>query len=183
MRYLSMLAIFFLLVACHGLEKSSLFTQQSLNVFSKSVKVQYGLIDSLPKSCPNDLKQCYYSKIEITLPYDLRDNNWEIYFSQLTPVVADESQYFDIVHINGDLQKLVPTSLFNGFKSGDTYEVTFYSSGSQISRSEFMPNFIANYKGLEAKIIESTKTGIDPDTGLETQPYLLPFTDKTKQFK
>ncbi|MBU2969136.1 carbohydate-binding domain-containing protein [Pseudoalteromonas sp. C2R02] len=183
MRYFSMLALFCLLVACQGIEKTTPFTQQNLNDFSSSVKVKYGLLNSLPKLCPNDLQQCYYSKIEITLPYDLKGNNWEIYFSQLTPVIADESQYFDIIHINGDLQKLVPTPLFNGFKSDDTQEVTFYSSGSQISRSEFMPNFIANYKGLEAKIIESTKTGIDPDSGLETQPYLLPFTDKTKQFK
>jgi len=183
MKYFRILCLLFLLTGCQGIEKTKPFTQQTLNDFSSSAKVQYALLNSLPKSCPDRIEQCYYSKIELTLPYDLIDNNWEIYFSQLTPVVADESEYFDIIHINGDLQKLVPTPLFKGFSSGETQEVTFYSSGSKISRSEFMPNFIVNYAGLEAKIIESTKTGIDLHTGLETQPYLLPFIDKSAQFK
>ncbi|TRY16105.1 family 20 glycosylhydrolase [Shewanella hanedai] len=157
--------------------------QHQVTDFAQQLQVSYELVNSLPQHCPQDQDKCYYSRIRLTTPQTLNLQDWSIYFSQLTPVILNESSLFDIQHINGDLHRITPTDKFTTLTANSEYELTFYSQGSQITRSEFMPNFFVHVQGSEAQVIDSTRTKIDPETGLELQPYLLPFTDKNKQFR
>ncbi|WP_108946820.1 family 20 glycosylhydrolase [Shewanella halifaxensis] len=160
-------------------------TQSNLNTLASNLLVQQEFVDSAPELCPNELKSCYRSRIHLQYPLDYEPDfkNWGIYFSQLTPVQTVDSNEFTITHINGDLHKITPTAQFTGFKANQPIVIDYYSYGSQITRSEFMPNYFVHAQDLTATVIDSTKTSIDAETGLETQKYLLPFTDATSQFK
>lgn len=159
--------------------------QQILNTLASQLNVQHEFVDSHPQTCPNDLAECYLSRIHLKVPRDFNPQieGWGIYFSQLTPVQVDASDEFTISHINGDLHRITPTNKFTGFSANQTLTIEFYSYGTQITRSEFMPNYFVYADGLTATVIDSTRTGIDAETGLETQAYLMPFTDKQSQFK
>ncbi len=159
--------------------------QLVLNKLASQLQVKHEFVDSHPQTCPNELDECYLSKIHLEYPQNFTPalEGWGIYFSQLTPVQIDHSDEFTITHINGDLHRITPTNKFTGFKANQAISIAFYSYGTQITRSEFMPNYFVYAEGLTATVIDSTRTGIDPDTGLETQAYLLPFTDKQAQFK
>ncbi|MDP2560039.1 family 20 glycosylhydrolase [Psychrobium sp. 1_MG-2023] len=159
-------------------------TQQSLDKFAQSLQVKYNLDHAFSKECgDSDKKSCLRSTINLSLPYDYSEQRWEIFFSSLSPVIAVDSDQFMVKHINGDLHQIVPTLNFQGFKAGSDYSVTIFNSGSQITRSEFMPNYIVKIADSQPRVIESTKTIIDDETGLELQPYLAPFTSIEKQFK
>lgn len=177
---ISVLALFSL--SSHSAMATS---QNTINKLAHGLQVQHEFIDSNPQNCPNELDECYLSKIHLQYPQDFNPDikAWGIYFSQLTPVQVDYSDEFTINHINGDLHRITPTDKFTGFKANQPISIEFYSDGTQITRSEFMPNYFVHADGLSAKIIDSTRTGIDPETGLETQNYLLPFTNRQSQFK
>lgn len=163
--------------------------QTSVTLLSEQLDIDYQLVDSQPQQCPDAISQyhgissCYQSKLHLTLPNTLTATNWDIYFSHLMPVVEVHSTEFTIEHINGDLHKISPKATFSGFNAKQTYTIDFVSGGSQITRSEFMPNFFVHSSGQPAQIIDSTRISIDPETGLELQPYLLPFTDREHQFR
>ncbi|TMO95342.1 beta-N-acetylhexosaminidase, partial [Pseudoalteromonas sp. S3178] len=93
-------------------------------------------------TCPAYVTQCYLSELALTLPYDLLDKSWVIYFSQLMPIIHGSNQQFDITHINGDLHKISPSESFTGFIAGKAHKLRFYTQNSQITRSEFMPNYL-----------------------------------------
>ncbi|GIU47851.1 beta-N-acetylhexosaminidase [Shewanella sairae] len=156
-----------------------------LQSIATQLQIQHEFVDSNPKQCPNELEDCYLSKIHLQYPEDLKPktNDWNIYFSQLTPVQVTHSSEFSITHLNGDLHRISPTSNFHGFKAGEPITIEFYSYGSQITRSEFMPNYFVHTDGLDAIVIDSTRTALDLETGLETQAYLMPFTNEQTQFK
>ncbi|KAF7771414.1 hexosaminidase [Pseudoalteromonas citrea] len=151
--------------------------QVDLDKMSRQLDVKYTLIEA-SATCPAHVAQCYLSELALTLPYDFVDKSWVIYFSQLMPIIHGSNQQFDITHINGDLHKISPSESFTGFIAGKAHKLRFYTQNSQITRSEFMPNYLLSdsKKVLAAKVIESTLVDEDATTGLETQPYLAPFT-------
>ncbi|CCQ11171.1 Beta-hexosaminidase [Pseudoalteromonas luteoviolacea B = ATCC 29581] len=154
----------------------------TIDKLALQLKVEYELIDAAPDKCPLPHKTCYFSKLHLSFPEDLRDNQWRIYFSQLMPIYKVESPDFDIEHVNGDLHRISPKPGFLGFKAGQALEIPFYTQGSQITRSEFMPNYLvaAANSTDTAQVIKSTQTQKDLDTGFEIQPYLHRF-DSLKQ--
>ncbi|WP_229814729.1 carbohydate-binding domain-containing protein, partial [Shewanella hanedai] len=86
--------------------------QHQVTDFAQQLQVSYELVNSLPQHCPQDQDKCYYSRIRLTTPQTLNLQDWSIYFSQLTPVILNESSLFDIQHINGDLHRITPTDKF-----------------------------------------------------------------------
>ncbi|MBQ4864026.1 carbohydate-binding domain-containing protein [Pseudoalteromonas sp. MMG013] len=164
------------LLACAISVNVFAMNQPQLDSMAKDLKVIYTLLDA-NSACPAKVQQCYLSELSLTLPYDLKSHNWAIYFSQLMPIIHSSNSEFEITHINGDLHRLSPSKMFSGFAGGDAHRIRFYTQDSQITRSEFMPNYIlADSEGvLSAKVIASTIPTVDPETGLEAQPYLAPF--------
>lgn len=153
--------------------------QAAIDDLAANLQVKYTLIDAMPVSCPEKLKKCYLSELVLTVPSDAKYNDFSIFFSQLMPIYSVESEHFSISHINGDLHKITPKAEFTGFNKAKAESIRFYTKDSQITRSEFMPNYILTNKdastGIRARVIKSTQTTLDEDTGLEQQPYLAPF--------
>jgi hexosaminidase len=162
-----------------GLFVPGVFANNAIESLAQKLDVQYQLVDSKPTLCPMQQSKCYYSKLHLRYPETLENTEFAIYFSQLMPIYYVEGNEFTISHINGDLHKLTPTSTFQGFTANAPVTIGFYTQDSQITRSEFMPNYLIADKndetGETAQIIASTKTQRDPITQLETQPYLQPF--------
>lgn len=156
----------------------------ALNLLADKLQLSYQLTASYLETCPAKETQCYRSAIELTLPAqlssdklsseELNHGDWQIYFSQLSPVYFVDAGDFSIEHINGDLHKITPKASFKGFVADQVYRIEFYSQGSQITRSEFMPNFFVAM-GDKAQLIKSTQTQRNKDTGLPEQAYLAPF--------
>lgn len=162
----------------------------ALNLLADKLQLNYQLTASYLETCPGKETQCYHSAIELTLPTqlssdklsseELNHGDWQIYFSQLSPVYFVDAGDFNIEHINGDLHKITPKASFKGFVADQVYRIEFYSQGSQITRSEFMPNFFVAM-GDKAQLIKSTQTQRNKETGLPEQDYLAPFNTE-KQF-
>lgn len=176
--------------ASHGAQNPEASTE--LKQLAEHLNVTYQLDSSYVTDCPPAdnvvQQQCYQSTITFTLPAQANIGktapngqnasepkvDWQIYFSQLSPAYSVKDGDFVLEHINGDLHRITPKASFHGFEPNTQYRVTFYSKGSQITRSEFMPNFIIAL-GTQAHVIKSTQTQQDKDTGLATQAYLAPF--------
>nr|WP_193988468.1 family 20 glycosylhydrolase [Lelliottia steviae] len=169
-----LLVITGLLLLTHSAQSA---TQTELNRLAESLQVNYQLVDANPVNCPEPHeKQCYLSALTFTSSTDIDPQQWHIYFSQLMPVYKVDSKWFDIEHINGDIHRISAKQAFKDMPANTTFAVQFYSQESQITRSEFLPNFILAAPGLDSKVIASTKTSVDNETQLELQPYLQPFT-------
>ncbi|MBT1446244.1 carbohydate-binding domain-containing protein [Shewanella sp. JM162201] len=153
---------------------------------SDTLKLSYALENSAAMPCPGKEKQCYLTSITLTAPQAVSGKDWAIYYSQLSPAYQVEGDEFTVTHINGDLHRLSPGPGYQGLIAGKSHQVRLYSKGSQITRSEFMPNFVlvAGDAGSPLKVSEigSTRLQTDPQTGLEIQPYLAPFSSMA-QFK
>ncbi|WP_125780575.1 family 20 glycosylhydrolase [Pseudoalteromonas rubra] len=164
-------------LALMGTQTAFALTQGELNEVADNLEIRYHLIDSMPKSCPPPAKQCYLSELRLRSPMPYNGADWAIYFSQLMPIYQVDSELFKIEHLNGDLHRLTPTEQFGGFSADDEYTIRFYTKNSQITRSEFMPNYILadQAQRLLPRVIASTRTVRDEQTQLEQQPYLAPF--------
>ena len=154
--------------------------QQAINQIADNLMVNYQLINAQDPNCPDKRKKCYLSELTLTNPKSTDYTDFSIFFSQLMPIYSVDSEHFTITHMNGDTHKISPKASFEGFTKNKTHTIRFYSIDSQITRSEFMPNYIvtdANVTNtIDAKVIKSTIPSIDGDTGLEQQNYLAPFT-------
>ncbi|WP_193332779.1 family 20 glycosylhydrolase [Pseudoalteromonas ulvae] len=151
-------------------------TQHELDTLAANLSVKYKLISAKPKACPAPHQsQCYLSRLTLEVPFNVSRTDWSIYFSQLMPIYLSDGGEFTISHLNGDMHQLSPTAAFSGFKANTPLSIEFYTQASQITRSEFLPNYLLAAKDLQSRVIKSTQVGKDPDTQLETQPYLAPF--------
>ncbi|MCG7554284.1 family 20 glycosylhydrolase [Pseudoalteromonas sp. Of11M-6] len=152
--------------------------QTAVNWLGQNLDVKYTLLDSKPSTCPKAQQKCYYSELSFSVATEntKANNDFAIFFSQLMPIYHVEGDNFAITHINGDIHKITPAAGFSGFSSTPT-TVRFYTKDSQVTRSEFMPNYVVTDAQLKLtpQVIKSTQTQRDNDTGLELQPYLTPF--------
>ncbi|NMR24246.1 family 20 glycosylhydrolase [Pseudoalteromonas sp. NEC-BIFX-2020_015] len=168
--------LLFMAGACSATVMAKAPTQIELDTLAQQLSVNYELLSAKPDVCPAPHQaQCYLSRLTLSAPYDVKSNSWSVYFSQLMPIYSTDSAQFSITHINGDLHQIKPTAAFTGFKANTPISIEFYTQESQITRSEFMPNYMLASSGLKSRVIDSTKTTLDPDTKLELQPYLAPF--------
>ncbi|MDO6718155.1 family 20 glycosylhydrolase [Psychrosphaera sp. 1_MG-2023] len=126
---------------------------------------------------------CYQAELVLTSPESFIERNWQIKFSNMSPVQQDSSELFDIVHINGDLHKLVPTEKFSGFKAGEVYVIPFQAGFWALSQTDRMPNYYLVDSTDNAFLIESTVPKVDVETGLEILPHVVPLSLDDKHFK
>ncbi len=162
-------------------------SQQSLNDLAKTLIVKYHFLSNIEIDCPDfkgeKVAHCYGAEINFTASKDILVSNWQLYFSQVYPAYASRSDELSLEHINGDIHQVLPTMNFSGFHAGETKTLKLWVKSTLISESELMPNYWLAAKDLTPAVIESTRTTIDPDTGLEIQPYVVSFDDINKQLK
>ena len=168
--------------------------QQQLEQLANQLVVKYQFFSNVETDCPQHngkaVKYCYSAEIHFDLvetdtkkTYFSEAQAWQLNFSQVYPAYASSSETFDLQHLNGDMHQITPKNSFTGFQAGQSQKVKLWVKSTLISESELMPNYWLAMAGLTPAIIVSTKTKIAAETGLELQPWVVPFSDTVKQIK
>ncbi|MGW8136960.1 family 20 glycosylhydrolase [Sphingomonas zeae] len=151
--------------------------QADLDRLAATLGYRYTILTNQPVSCPTGIPRCFEADIAIAVPEGVPSLPVEIRYSLVNPVLKIDSDTFDNRTINGDLNVL---TLKPGqqLKPGQTYHVKLTGLGAFFSRNHMMPNAMLAAQGLAPRIIAATRTGTDPETGLETLPFVAPMTDE-----
>ena len=167
--------------------KLASMNQASLLQLAQNLTVKYKFLSNIETNCPDfkdeKVAHCYSAEIELTNNSDLLVTDWSINFSQVYVAYAAKGKELALQHLNGDIHQITPMDNFTGFKAGETKILKLWVKSTLIGESELMPNYWLSGTGLKPAVIESTRTGIDTETGLETQPYVVPFDNHKKQVK
>ncbi len=161
-------------------------TQKDIDQLAQDLDVKFNLISNAQKEkCDKNKTDglCFEASITLSVPQNIPAIGWEIYFSQIAPLHNFDSEEFTLTHINGDLHKLTPTEKFEGFVKDQSKTILFRASYWSLSESDIMPNYIIRADNLTARVIESTKAKIDPDTQMEFVPYVSTYTDYENHFQ
>ncbi|MDO6421365.1 family 20 glycosylhydrolase [Saccharophagus degradans] len=165
-------------------------TQQWIDGIASNMQVHYQVLlnkgggeCSLPDLPPSPKAPCSIVELSLSSPDKLAanalDGNWSIYFSQTDPIYAHPAGEFTIDHINGDLHLIRPSASYQGFNEGEVKKVQFIVAGLTLTEAKIMPNYYVVAEGQdnkqalysEARVIESTRIRIHPETGLEVRPF------------
>lgn len=164
--------------------------QQHIDEIAETLVIKYQHVDNTPSPMCDQSKEngnCFLARIVLTAKQPIVAKDWQIIFSQITPVQTSVSEEFTITHLNGDLHQITLTENFQGFQQGETKVIDFYANFWSLSETDALPNYIVastNYlTDITPREIASTKVKIDPDTGLEILPYVVAYADEDKQFK
>ncbi len=164
-------------LATSGSGYAASLTQGDLDRFAAELQVRYTVLDNHPAGCADE---CFLSRLSLTSPHGDASGEWTLYFGMEAAVDKVGTDQVDIRHINGDLYALTPSKAYRGFAPGATLNVDLRAAGTQVTRFYMMPNEYIAAKGLMPKVVASTRPSIDPETGLETYPFVQPFVDETK---
>ncbi|MCL1120740.1 carbohydate-binding domain-containing protein [Shewanella seohaensis] len=166
--------------------KHSQLTQAQLQLFGDSLGVSYRVFTNRPDdSCDKAAAEgrCFVAEIDFVPEVELKSRDWAIYFSQMRPVQAVESEEFSITHIKGDLYRIAPTEAFSGFSKGEKKTLRFRGELWQLSETDAMPNYYIVAGDLSPVVIASTQVKQDPETQMEVRPYVEAYTDMVKQYR
>ena len=173
-------------------EKSIIsLSQQDIDNLANSLDVKYHFLSNIETDCPDKdnkpVAHCYSAEILLTNNTNADvfadDKSWQLNYSQVYPAYASESDDFNLLHLNGDIHQITAKDSFAGFKAGQTHKVKLWVKSTLIGEPELMPNYWLAANNLQARVIASTQTSLDSETGLEVQPYVVPFNDTVKQIK
>ena len=160
--------------------------QIDIDNISEELDVKYRVITNIPSDkCNKEIAdgKCFEVELSLHSKSAINAKNWNIHFSQISPVQSSESNEFEITHINGDMHKISLTNEFSGFKEGETKTILFRAMFWMLSESDALPNYIISAPNTVAKVIKSTQVLIDKETGLEFLPFVEPYTNLSSQFK
>ncbi len=157
-------------------------SQASLDRLADTLGYRLTMVDNGP-ACPAGIEGCFLTTITLTvpetLPADMPAKGLALYFSFVNRLPLVESDIFAHRLINGDVQQL---TLKPGatLRPGAKHEIRLWGVGSNFSKAFGMPNAYLVADGLEPRTIAATRPVIDPETGLETLPFVAPMTDEAK---
>ena len=183
-----------LLTACQSdqnsrtqLTQPQAINQTQLDQLADTLEIKYQFLSNVETDCPDKdgkaVSSCYSAQLWLTSPIDLAVNQFTLNYSQVYPAYASRSDDFTLEHLNGDIHQIVPKSTFSGFKANETIKIKLWVASTLITESELMPNYWLAANELQPSVIKSTQTTFDNETGLEQQPYVVPFTNYAKQVK
>ena len=160
---------------------------------ANNLQVKHRVITNIPSDkCQQDIADgnCFEVELTLTAKQAISANGWQIHFSQIAPIQSFESAEFSVKHINGDLHQISLSDNFEGFAENETKRILYRAMFWSLSETDAIPNYIVSAvnsnsagKAIKPEVIKSTMAGIDSTTGLETLPFVVPFTDPEKQFK
>ena len=155
-------------------------TQAQLDSLAAHLRVGYRVLDNrpAPAACA-PAPSCMLARITLT-GSGAPPSGWSLYFSSVVPILKADSDAFALSHINGDLYRLTPSADFRGFPSDQTFTIALTLEGHQLSELYPMPNYYVAAEGLAARTVASTRPAVDPETGLESLPFVAPFTDEAR---
>ncbi|MBO9559669.1 MAG: carbohydate-binding domain-containing protein [Caulobacter sp.] len=155
-------------------------SQNQIDRFAADLQVRYQVLDNRPAPtvcAPSP--SCHLAEMTLEAP-QAPAAGWSLYFSSVTPILLADTSEFALNHINGDLYRLTPTAAFAGFAPGRPLRVPLKLAGHQLSELYPMPNYYVAAEGVAARTVASTRAAVDPETGLESLPFVAPFTDEAK---
>ncbi|CAN5221237.1 family 20 glycosylhydrolase [soil metagenome] len=154
--------------------------QQQLDSLAAHLRVGYRVLDNrpAPPACA-PAPSCMLAEITLT-DAPAPPAGWSLYFSSVVPILKADSDAFVLSHINGDLYRLTPTANFHGIAPDQAMTLGLTLAGHQLSELYPMPNFYVAAEGLAARTVASTRPAVDPETGLESLPFVAPFTDEAR---
>ncbi len=116
-------------------------------------------------------------RLDLTTPKTLPKGQWSIYMSWIEPIKAADSDSFDLKHINGDLYALTPKG---AIRPGKTYAITLHGDGHFFSQYYVLPNAYVASGNLKPRIIDASRSAVDPASGLEVLPFVGAMTDEAR---
>ncbi len=155
-------------------------TQDQIDRFATGLQVRYQVLDNRPDpaACA-PTPSCHLAELTLAAP-EAPAAGWSLYFSSVTPILRADGGDFALTHINGDLYRLTPTAAFAGFAPGRPVRIALKLAGHQLSELYPMPNYYVAGESVAARTIASTRPVVDPETGLESLPFVAPFTDEAR---
>jgi hexosaminidase len=157
--------------------------QARLDAFAAGLGYHITVTDNhvLGNGCPEKPTPalCFHADLDLTMPKVLPKEDWAVYASFVSPLLPPQSDAFDMTHINGDLYKFTPKPGVV-FVPGKTYRIGLMAPAHLFSPYFLIPNAYVAADGLKARVIASSRTGVDKDSGLETLPFVTPYTDEAK---
>ena len=160
--------------------------QTDIDNIATTLDVNYRVVTNVPTDkCDKNVAKaaCFEVELSFTAKEAILVNDWAIHFSHISPVQSSESEEFSVIHLNGDLHQISLLEKFSGFKAGETKSVIFRANFWMLSETDALPNYLITASDLQTKVIVSTQTILDKDSGLEILPFVEPFTDEITQFK
>ncbi len=160
-------------------------TQQQFDQVAQQLEVKFEHLTNVAGDHCDQSKAdgaCFKAKLSFTSPMAIELADWKIFFSQVSPVQTYESKQLNIKHINGDLHQISPKGEA-AFTAGETKSLVFNAIYWSVSEHDAIPNYILFKEGFEPRIIRSSIAVIDPETGLESLPFVQEYTDIETQFK
>lgn len=155
-------------------------TQAQLDRFAATLDVRYQVLDNRPGAAAcAPAPGCHLAELTLTAP-DTPAAGWSLYFSSVVRILRADGDSFALSHINGDVYRLTPTAAFAGFAPGRPVRIALKLEGHELSELYPMPNHYVAAEGLAARTIASTRPVVDPETGLESLPFVAPFTDEAR---
>ncbi|XP_068706337.1 beta-hexosaminidase-like isoform X2 [Montipora foliosa] len=99
--------------------------------------------------------------------YDIKSGKWTIYFSSLRKfnqrtdymysTRLNPKDELEITHINGYLHSMKLTNDFSDLLPNKDYKFYVSAQGAIVSKTDVMPNWYITARGLEPRVIQSTK--------------------------
>ena len=167
--------------------------QADISNIADNLDVNYRVVTNIPSErCNKDIAdgKCFEAELLLTAKKAINAKDWQIHFSQISPIQSFQSDEFTVTHINGDLHRISLTDKFSGFAKNESKRILFRAMFWSLSETDAIPNHIVSAinssqinKVIEPQVIKSTMAAIDPETGLETLPFVETFTDYQTQFK
>lgn len=158
-------------------------SQEQLNELAARMGVRLQVLDNKPSGCPGQANGCFLSQLDLAIPEtvapDLASGDFKLYFSSVSPVIQADSDVFSVRLINGDLHVLEPKPGVT-LRAGTTYPVRLWSQGHFFSAFYPMPNMFLVSGKLAPAVIAATRPATDPDSKLETLPFVAPLTDEAR---
>jgi hexosaminidase len=152
-------------------------TQDQLDRLARTLKVGYQVLDNrpAPAACAPD-PSCHLAALTLAAA-EAPDAGWSLYFSSGVRILTADTEAFTLSHVNGDLYRLTPTA---AFAPGPPLRIPLKLEGHELSALDPMPNAYVAADGLAARVVDSTRPVIDPETGLERLDFVAGFTDEAR---
>lgn len=169
-----------------GASRDSQLNQGQIQQFAQQLDIKYQVITNrTDEHCDKTQTQglCFQAQITLTSAEEISASGWEIYFSNVAPIQMDESDLFDITHINGDLHKIVPNQQLAKMEANKPYNIKFRAGFWHLSQTDMMPNYYVVAPNLTPVVIASTVPEINEETLLEMPHHAVAPSLQDKHFK
>ncbi|TFI59047.1 beta-N-acetylhexosaminidase [Sphingomonas parva] len=156
-------------------------SQPELDTLARDLGIRFTVIDNNPDDCPGGQPGCFLSELQVRLPErlpsDFTAEDFRLYFGFLGSPQKVDSDQFEIELVNGDLHVLKARRGAR-LEGGKSYKIRIWSGGHFYSSYYVMPNMYLAPEGLTARVVRATQPVVDPETQIETVPFVAAMSDE-----